>query len=272
MKSFVSPGSALLRDAFARRQLLLQLVKRDLKNRYNGSMLGFSWAVINPLLTLLVLVVVFQFGLKAQPLSDVPFAVWLVAGMVPWFFISEATATGAHAILEYDYLVKKIAFRTSLLPLIKVVSALAGHLLFVGLTIGLLVLYGQWPGWAIVQLLYYMSCAVLFLVGVAWTTSSLAAVSKDVVQVINAGLSFLFWLTPLVWDSRGLGENWRMILSLNPIWYVVEGYRDSLVYGRWFYEGDGLIRGAIFWGVTSVLIILGGLIFKRIRPHFADVL
>lgn len=262
----------LISDAIARRQLMFQMIKRDLRNRYNGSMLGFSWAIINPLLTLLVLVVVFQFGLKAQPLSDVPFAVWLVSGMVPWFFISEATTTGAHAILDYEYLVKKIAFRTSLLPLIKVASALASHLLFVALTLSMLFLYGRWPGVAVIQLVYYMLCSLILLVGISWLTSSLAAVSRDIIQLINVSLSFLFWLTPLVWDGRGLGEEWRLILSLNPAWYIIEGYRDSLVYGRWFFEGDGLIRGAVFWSVTLTTLLAGSLIFRRVRPHFADVL
>lgn len=261
-------------DGFRRRDLLLAMVRRDINSRYLGSALGFFWAFLHPLLTISVLVVVFQFGLKAggAPHANVPFVAWLISGLIPWFFLSEGLNSGTAAIIEYDYLVKKVAFRTSLLNLVKLLSALMIHLFFICILLVILLCY-QVPLTAyIIQLPYYVFASLFLLTGITWITSALAVFAKDVLHIIGASIGLLFWLTPLVWDSSNLSSKWRLVLSLNPFWYITEGFRDALVFQHWFWEGDGALRTLIFWLISSAIFVFGALIFRRLRPHFADVL
>ena len=126
----------LLKDLISNRKLIWNLSKNDFKSRFSGSYFGIIWAFIQPVVTVLVYWFVFEKGLHAGRINlrsgiDVPFVLWLVAGLVPWFFFSEALCGGTNALIEYSYLVKKVVFKVSILPLIKVISALFVHLFFV---------------------------------------------------------------------------------------------------------------------------------------------
>lgn len=263
-----------LLDGFRRRDLLLAMVKRDINNRYLGSVLGFFWAFLHPLLTIGVLIVVFQFGLKAggAPNASVPFVAWLISGLIPWFFIAEGLNSGTAAILEYDYLVKKVAFRTSLLNLVKLFSALGIHLFFIAILFLVLIAYGVPLTVYAIQIPYFVLAALVLLTGITWISAALAVFAKDVLHIVGASIGLLFWLTPLVWDASAVSPKWRLLLSSNPFWYITDGFRDALIFQRWFWEGDGLIRTGIFWAITTTVFIAGALVFKRLRPHFADVL
>jgi lipopolysaccharide transport system permease protein len=261
-----------INELVSKRALIVQLVKRDIQNRYLGSGLGFFWAYIHPVLTITVLIVVFQFGLKAQPVSNAPFSLWLISGLIPWFFLSEGLSAGTSAVVEYDYLVKKVAFRTSLLPVVKILSAISVHVAFMGILLLVLYVYAHPIEWPAIQMIYFSVCASIFLVGITWMTSSLAVFLKDVVQLVGAFLGFLFWLTPLCWGSEMIPHSWRWTLYVNPVAYITEGYRNSLVYHQWFWQGDGLYATYFFWLITLCLFVTGALVFRRLRPHFADVL
>lgn len=274
MFSALKQFSNFILDGFRRRDLLVAMVKRDINSRYLGSALGFFWAFLHPLLTIGVLVIVFQYGLKSgsAPRANVPFIAWLISGLIPWFFIAESLNSGTSAVFEYDYLVKKVAFRTSLLNLVKLFSALIIHLVFVCILFVILFFYKVPLSATAIQLPYYIFGALILLTGITWITASLAVFAKDVLHIVGASIGLLFWLTPLVWDAGGVSAKWRLVLSLNPLWYITDGFRDALVFDRWFWEGDGLERTIIFWAITSVVFFAGALLFKRLRPHFADVL
>jgi len=119
-----------LTDLYKIRALIWQLTKRDFKSRYLGSYLGLLWAFIHPSVTIMVLWFVFQVGFKSRPVQNVPFILWLMSGIIPWFFFSEAFASASNSIVEYNYLVKKVVFRVSALPLVKILSATFIHLFF----------------------------------------------------------------------------------------------------------------------------------------------
>jgi lipopolysaccharide transport system permease protein/teichoic acid transport system permease protein len=165
-----------------------------------------------------------------------------------------------------------VAFRTSLLNLVKLFSALTIHLFFVCILLAILICYKVPLTLHAIQLPYYMLSSLILLTGLTWITSALAVFAKDVLHIIGASVGLLFWLTPLVWDASTVSPKWRLLLSFNPFWYITDGFRDSLVFQHWFWEGDGLLRTGIFWAITGALFITGGLVFRRLRPHFADVL
>ena len=126
----------IIRELLANRRLIWKLSKNDFKTKYAGSYFGIIWAFVQPIVTILIYIFVFQFGFRAQPIAtDIPYALWLVAGIVPWFFFSEALVNATNCLLEYSYLVKKVVFKISILPIVKVSSSMFEHVFFVGLAI-----------------------------------------------------------------------------------------------------------------------------------------
>ncbi|MDY0212992.1 MAG: ABC transporter permease [Desulfuromonadaceae bacterium] len=257
-------------DLYRNRSLLLQLTVRDFKSRYLGSYLGLLWAFINPVVTILIFWFVFQVGFKAAPVGDFPFILWLITGIIPWFFIAETFTGGTGAVVENSYLVKKIVFRVSMLPVVKLLSALVVHLFFVLVIFLVFAAYHIYPGLHALQVIYYGFSAIVLLLGLTWLTSSLMVFLKDVGQAVSTFIQFGFWLTPIFWSVEMVPEKYRVYLKLNPFFYITEGYRDSFVHKIWFWEHP--VHTVYYWSITSVIFILGAVVFSRLRPHFADVL
>ncbi len=259
-----------LKAIFYNRTLLFSLTKNDFRQRYLGSYLGILWAFIQPTITILIFWFVFQVGFKSQPVDNFPFILWLVAGMIPWFFFADGLSNASNSVLEGSYLVKKVVFRVSLLPIIKIVSALVVHLFFIGFMMAMFMLYGYTPSLFWLQVFYYMFATVVLLLGISWITSSIVVFFKDMGQIVAMFLQFGFWLTPIFWSINMVPQKYQFLIKLNPIFYIIEGYRNSLIYDKWFWEDWKMTL--YFWIVTGVVFIIGGLTFKKLRPHFADVL
>jgi len=259
-----------LKAIWQNHKLLLDLVKNDFKQKYIGNFLGVAWAIIQPLMTILIFWFVFQVGFKSQPVDNVPFILWLIAGMIPWFFFSEALINGTNSILSNSFLVKKVVFRVSLLPLIPLMSSLVIHLFFIVFMIGMFIYYGYYPDIHWIQLPYYLLATVILLLGLSWLTSSVVVFFRDMGQFVNMVLQFAFWLTPIFWSINMIPERYHWIIKLNPLVYIIEGYRNSLIYHKWFWEDWEMTL--YYWIVAGTFFILGGMTFKKLRPHFADVL
>ncbi len=260
----------LIRDIFTNRKLLWQLTKRDFKERYLGSYLGILWAFIQPAVTVLIFWFVFQVGFKSVPVNNFPFILWLVCGMFPWFFLSESIQSAANSVIESSFLVKKIVFRVELLPIVKIISALVVHIFFVVVLFSMFAIYGHLPTIYTLQIIYYVFAMICLTLGLSWLTSSLTVFFRDVRQLVAMILQFGFWGTPIFWNLKMIPEQFQFILKLNPAYYVVEGYRQSFIYHEWFWEHFYLT--AYFWAFTLVTMFIGAWCFKKLRPHFADVL
>ena len=252
------------------KRLLLSLIKNDFKQKYIGNFLGFFWAFIQPTATILIFWFVFQVGFKSQPVDNFPFILWLVTGMFPWFYFAEGLANGTNSIMANNYLVKKIVFRVSLLPIIPLFSALIIHIFFIFFMFAMYLYYGYEPSIYWLQIFYYLFAISILLLGISWITSSVVVFFRDIGQLVTMFIQFGFWLTPIFWSINTIPERYHWIINLNPIAYIIEGYRNSMIYHKWFWEDMNMTL--YYWGVTIVIFILGGLTFKRLRPHFADVL
>ena len=140
-------------DIYKNRRLVAKLAKNDFKTRYAGSYLGIVWAFIQPVITILVYWFVFSVGFRSGTGDlGVPFVLYLVAGIVPWFFFQDALNGGTNALMEYNYLVKKVVFKISVLPIVKMISALFVHAFFVVFSLVLCSLYGYTPSLATLQI------------------------------------------------------------------------------------------------------------------------
>ena len=261
---------SLLGDIFRNRALLWQMTKRDFHQRYVGSYLGILWAFIQPAVTVLVFWFVFQVGFKSQPVDNFPFILWLVCGMFPWFFISDSLQGAANAILDSSFLVKKVVFRVELLPMVKLMSAFLVHGFFVLVLFLMFAVYGYPVSVYNLQVLYYAAAMFCLCIGISWLTSALTVFLRDVGQLVAMVLQIAFWSTPIFWSLKMIPEEYHFLLKMNPAYYIVEGYRQSFIYHEWFWQYMALT--SYFWGLTIVVLFVGALVFKRLRPHFADVL
>lgn len=260
----------LVREIFRNRKLVLSLGKNDFKTRFAGSYLGIIWAFVQPVVTIVVYWFVFQVGLKSTPVNNFPFVLWLTAGLVPWFFFSEAWMAGTGSLLDYSYLVKKVVFNISTIPVVKIISALFVHVFFVVFMLILYCFYGYYPNIYWLQIIYYSFCMLVMVMALSYLSSAIMVFFRDLSQVINIILQVGIWLTGIMWSADMLPERWRWLMYFNPMYYVVEGYRRALVSRQWFWEIPYQTLG--FWIFMAALLSLGIYVFHKLRIHFADVL
>ena len=271
-------GTSMCRHLIEERKLIWNLAKNDIKKKFAGSYFGVIWAFVQPVITILLYWFVFEKGLntKATDLRtgiEVPFVLWLMAGLVPWFYFQESMNGGTGVMVEYSYLVKKIVFKIDTLPVVKMISALFTHLFFVVFALIVFCCMGYYPDLYTLQVIYYSICMIVFATGIVYATSAITVFFRDMKEVVAIILQIGMWVTPIMWNFESMAQipAWAItILKLNPMYYVVSGYRDALINKIGFWENPGLT--AYFWIVTAVLLLLGTAVFKRLRPHFADVL
>ncbi|MBQ4536174.1 MAG: ABC transporter permease [Lachnospiraceae bacterium] len=259
-------------ELFQNRHLIWKLAKNDFKKRYAGSYLGAVWAMIQPVVTVAMYYVVFGLIFPNQRESgEVPFVLFLTAGLVPWFFFNEALNSGTNALLEYNYLVKKVVFKISILPIIKIIAATFIHAFFVCVLLAIAAGYGYYPTIYTIQVVYYSFCLFIFVLALCYTTCAVVVFFRDLSQIINIVLQIGMWATPILWDINSIKTGWVVtLLKINPLVYVVNGYRSAIYEKEWFFQD--FFSTMYFWIVTVVLFGMGALIFKRLKVHFADVL
>lgn len=263
-----------LKAWYGNRQMIWKLAKNDFKTKYSGSYFGILWAFVQPIVTIMIYVVIFQFGFKAAP-SDkgYPYALVLTCGIIPWFFFAESLMNASNCFLEYSYLVKKVVFDISILPVVKVISSLFVHAFFIVLVLIIFLFFGYVPPVQFLQLGYYTFCTMCFSLSLAYFTSSIVPFFRDLGQIINIILQIWMWACPIMWTMEQMltgKEQLKKIVELNPFVYIVEGYRECYMNGHWFWERP---RYTIyFWAVTVCLLLFSRLIFRKLRVHFSDVL
>lgn len=258
-------------ELYQNRRLIWKLAKNDFKKRYAGSYLGAVWAMVQPVVTVALYYVVFEIIMpSASRPAEVPFVLFLTAGLVPWFFFNEAWNNGTNALREYDYLVKKVVFKISILPIIKVIAATFIHGFFIIILLVVAGIYGYYPSIYTIQIFYYSFCLFIFVLALSYMTSAIVVFFKDLSQIITIILQIGMWATPIMWDINSLGGKWVTNLKLNPLVYVVNGYRSAIYKKEWFFWD--FYSTMYFWIATAVMFGLGALVFKRLKVHFADVL
>lgn len=261
-------------ELYQNRRLIWKLAKNDFKKRYAGSYLGMVWAMVQPVVTVVMYWLVFEkvFGNRSEFLTEgleVPYVLYLTAGLVPLFFFSEGLTNGTMALLEYNYLVKKVVFKISILPIIKVIAATFIHIFFLGILLLLSIAYGYVPSVYTLQVLYYSLCTFLFVLALSYSTCAIVIFFRDLQQIINIALQIGMWATPIMWNIARAGE-YKKLFKLNPVTYIVNGYRSAIFEKEWFFEH--FYSTTYFWIVTVLLFVIGAILFKRLKVHFADVM
>ena len=259
-----------LRDIVSNKAMLWNLAKNDIKSRYASSMLGFTWAYIQPLCTILVLWFVFQVGLRSANIGNATFIVWFGTAFLAWNFFSETMAGVTGSLRDYSYLVRKVNFRVSIIPLVRILSGAFVHIGFIAFIFAMVGVYRMPYSVYNLQVFYYFFCMIALLVGLGWFLAAITPFVTDVQSVVNVVIQVGFWATPIAWNPEGMSPWVQLILKINPMYYVCRGYRDAFIDQVWFWQRG--YTNLYFWAVTIFMFVFGAYVFKKLRPEFADVL
>ena len=261
--------SAGWRGLARHRDLLWSWTVRDLQVRYQGSFLGNAWAVLHPLATLAVYVFVFSviLNLRFGPPGHGGFALFLMAGLLPWLAFAETVQRATTVITGNANLVKKVVFPLEVLPaslvassLVNLVIGLAILLVAVAFTVGLGPSLAWLPAIGLVQ--------VMFTLGVAWGLASLGVFVRDLAMGIGLLLNILLYLSPILYPAAMVPVAWRWVFDYNPIAFWVEAYRGAILDG----VGPALAPLAVHAALAGLVMALGWAFFAKTRRAFADVL
>jgi ABC-type polysaccharide/polyol phosphate export permease len=257
-------------QARAKLAILSNFVNADFKRRYFGTYFGVFWAFAAPVATISVLLFVFNVGFKSGPINGVHFDLWLVTGLVVWFFFSDAVSSACNAVIEYSFLIKKIQFTHELLPLVKVGSALYVHFAGLLILIVLCIYRGVVPNIYWLQIPYYLFALIVLVTGLGLIGAVIQVFFKDFQGMLSILLQIGLWATPILWEAQILPEKYLPLVQYNPIHYIVQGYRDALLFNQWFF--DKPVQSVQFWLTALFLIMAGMYLFSRTKRDFVDVL
>ena len=250
--------------------MIKSLSKNDFKNKFASSYLGIIWGFIQPLVTIAVYWFVFQVGFRSTDVGNVPFILWFIAGIIPWFFFSEAFPSATGVFNEYSYLVKKVVFKIEILPCVKIISALFVHLFFILFIYIVSTVYGYYPDLCSLQFIYYCFAMIVLIYSLSIITSSIVLFFKDLSQIIGIIINVGFWATPIAWQLNILPDKFAFFFKLNPMYYIVTGYRDAFIYKIYFWQRP--YATLYFWLFCLITLLVGVKIFNKLRPHFSDVI
>ncbi len=255
-----------LRELYQYREMIVSLVRKDLKGRYKGSVLGFLWTFLNPLLQLLVYTMVFSVILK----SGIPnYYLHLFVALVPWIFFASSLTTGAKLVLDQKNMIKKIYFPREVLPVAYTLSSFCNMLfsfIIIFLVIAVMRLGISFA--ALPWLIPVMAIQFVLVLGMNLITSAVTVYIRDLEHIMGVVSMAWMYLSPVVYGIDFVPENWHRWYLLNPMAPLVLSYRDILYYHR----APHLMHLAIAAGISLLILLLGYLLFEKLQRRFAEVL
>ena len=264
-------GAQFFQNIFRRRNLLLELVRRDFEQRYVGSAAGWLWGLIQPIFQIISWTFVFQYCLKTvMPVNGLTenYTLYLLCGYLPWMLFQETVQRGTGTLVDNANLITKTVFPSEILPIAVFLSSLIHHGMAVGLTVVVIAIWDHHLHPFVLLLPVYALLVGVLAIGIAWVTSALQVYLRDTAQAVMVGLNFMLWMTPIFIAEEQVPKKLAFVIRYNPLTYLVRAYRERLLSENWPHMGDLAIT-AIY---ASVIFVAGGLFFRHVKRGFADVL
>lgn len=262
---------SLAREQIIHFNLIYRLSIYEIKSQYQMHYLGSIWQLLNPLVLVGVYWFVFGIGIRGgSPIGETPFPLWLITGLIPWLYISPTVVQASNSIHTKIAMVSKMNFPVSVLPTIKIVSNSLSFYIMLAITFCITLIYDNFSSVYLLQLPYYLICMYILIYALTILTSSLATIIRDVQNIVQAVMRLMFFLLPIVWNVEELPELLMTILKLNPFYYLIDGFRHTLIGGEWFFED--LTYTIYFWILTIIILLIGSTIHLKFRNKFVDYL
>ncbi len=265
------PGKHFFANLLVRRTLLAEMVRRDFTRRFVGSSVGWLWMIVHPLVLLASWTFVFHYclGMRVPPGQRTGnYTLFLFCGQLPWLLFQDTVARSSTCLVENSNLITKTLFPSEMIPVSIFLSSLVNHLMTLVLALLAVAIWGEglsaWP----ILLPAYILLLGLFSIGLGWIVASLQVFLRDTSQFTLVALTLWFWVTPIFITVEQVPARFRFLMHLNPLSTAVTSYRDLLLVSKapnwqelaWM----SLAAGTVF--------LLGGLLFRQLKPGFADVL
>lgn len=254
------------------RKQIFKLAKADLVKTYRGSALGWAWALVKPVVTIFVFWFAFSYGLRAGgPVDGYPFFLWLIAGFIPWFYMSELITGGASCIRSNKHMVTKMKFPISVIPTFVSLSKLVVHLFLVVIMVVIFMLFGYMPDLYLLQLPIYMFMMALFFTVWGLFGGMLSAISKDFLNLVKSLTQAIFWMSGIIYNVNSIDIPWiRTVLNYNPVTIIATGYRHCFIDKTWFFEDA---QAMCNYGIVLLVMLIGAVwAYKKLYKDIPDVM
>ena len=255
-----------LRDLLLYRELIFFMTWRDLKVRYKQTLLGASWAILQPFLTMVVFSIFFG-NLAKVPSDGVPYPIFSYTALIPWTLFSKALQDASRSLVANSHMITKVYFPRMILPLSSVMAGVVDFLIAFVVLLGMMVFFNIFPTINILALPLFLLLALVTAVGVGLWLSALNVLFRDINYVLPFLTQFWMFLTPVAYPSSMVPSEWQVIYALNPMTGVVEGF-------RWALLGTGPPPGIMMLvsSITAVILLISGMFyFRRMERLFADM-
>ena len=268
----IGRGFGRAKALWAYRGFVMGMVARDFRGRYFGSVLGASWAILNPLVQIAVYTVVFSQVMRARlpgvPSDGLAYGLYLCAGLLPWGYLVEVLTRNQVIFLEQANLLKKVSFPRITLPAYVFLSASLNFAIVWGLFLLFLLVSGRWPGWVLVALVPLLLLQQIFALALGVFLGVVNVFFRDIGQLVGVGLQLWFWFTPIVYPLAVVPEAVQRLIVLNPAYPLIVSYQGIVVEHRWPDWMD-------LWPVLAVAVaavLIGDQAFRRLSRTMVDEL
>jgi lipopolysaccharide transport system permease protein len=268
--SVIKPPSGFEAIDFAElrryRDLFYFLVLRDIKVLYAQTILGFSWAILNPAIQIILFTVIFG-KIANVPTDGIPYFLFSTVAIIPWTYMSEATIQSSQSLVSEQGMLGKVYFPRMIYPLTPVFSKLVDFCISLVLLIGVLLYYKVSPTWNMLLLPVFMLYMILIPAGIGMWLSSLAVRFRDIKFAMSFIVRLLIYTAPVLYSASSIPAEYRLLYSLNPIVGVMEGFRACLLGGPipWEFIVPGMVTGLL-------MVISGAMYFRRMERVIVDVI
>jgi lipopolysaccharide transport system permease protein len=254
-----------LRGLWAYRELLYFLMWRDVKVRYKQTMLGAAWAIIQPLLTMLIFTLFFG-QLAGVPSDGIPYPIFAYAGLLPWTFFSNAVTSSGNSLVGNSNLITKVFFPRMIIPSAAVAAGLVDFGIAFLLLIGLMIYYSVTVTWAVLMLAPLTILTTLLALGLGMWLSALNVKYRDIRHALPFLMQLWMFVSPIIYPVSMLPAKWRWVLALNPLTGIIAGFRSALFNRAFDWTAIG-----ISIGITLALLVYAAFSFRRMERSFADI-
>ncbi|MUK87368.1 teichoic acid ABC transporter permease [Ornithinibacillus sp. L9] len=250
--------------------LLRRLSLYEIKSKNKMTYLGLAWELINPSIQIAIYWFIFGYGIRrGQEIDGDPFFQWMLSGIIVWFFFNPAILEGSKSIYQRVKMLSKMNFPMSLIPNIIIYSKFYSHVGLIILTMIVLNFTGYPINIYYLQLPLFVFATYLFIFSLSLITSTLNTFIRDLQMLLQALLRMLLYMTPILWATFSLPDWVQNLMKINPLYYLVEGYRYSLLGKEWYFITNWEYS-LYFWGVTIFLLLAGATLHVRFRRRFID--
>jgi len=257
------------RDLWRYRELFYILAWRDILVRYKQTVLGIAWAILRPLLTMIVFTLIFGKLAKLPSEGVAPYAIMVYAAMLPWQFFANSLSEASNSLIGNEKLISKVYFPRMIIPASSVMTSFIDFLISASIMVAIMAWYQFWPSWRIVTLPLFIAIAFAAAMGVGLWLTALNVKYRDFRYIVPFIVQFGLYVSPVGFSSSIVPQQYRLLYSLNPMVSVIDGFRWAILGG----ESNIYLPGfLISLGVVALFLVLGTVYFRKTEKNFADII